>query len=342
MTNKEWFPTAKFGMMIHFGLYSLPAGEWKGQRMPYIGEWAQSYFRIPRAEYTQLAKAFNPICFNAEEWVLTAKSAGMQYLVVTSKHHEGFCLFDSEWDDYNVVKGTPFGRDIIAELSEACYKHGLKLGLYYSQELDWHEPDGGGYRSGHTNCGCMSWTNDWDYPDNDAKDFSRCFNGKIKTQFKELLTKYGDLCLIWCDTPHVITEEQSRELYDMIKTYQPDCLVNSRIGNGLGDYRSTGDNQVTFDKNAPPQPGVRPASARAAEVGVRTGLYECPATLNKTWGYKAFDCEWKDPQTVIDLKHKLNAQGINYLLNIGPDALGRLPAPAVDILRAVGEADKEG
>ncbi len=323
MTNRKWFKEAGFGMMIHFGLYSLPAGEWKGLRMPYIGEWAQSYFRIPNTEYGQLTKAFNPILFNAEEWVLTAKEAGMKYMVVTSKHHDGFCLFKSEYDKYNICDGTPFGRDMIAELAEACYKHGLKLGLYYSQELDWHEPNGGGYRSGHTNCNCMSWTNDWDYPDNDKKDFSQCFNTKIKTQFKEILTKYGELCLIWCDTPHVITPEQSNELYEMIKHYQPNALINSRIGNGVGDYESCGDNEIDFSK-------------KLGGVGHRTGLYECPATLNNTWGYKSFDNDWKNADKVKEIKDKLNSNGINYLLNIGPDALGRLPAPAVEILRQVG------
>ncbi len=311
---KDWFKQAKYGMMIHFGLYALPAGEWKGQRMPYIGEWAQSYFRIPRSEYAQLAKAFNPILFNADEWVMTAKEAGMEYMVVTSKHHDGFALFDSEWDDWNVVRGTPFGRDIIAELAESCYKHGLKLGLYYSQELDWHEPDGGGYTRGHTNVGGMSWTNDWDYPDNAGKDFTRCFEGKIKTQFREILTKYGDLCLIWCDTPFDITPEQSKELYDMIKHYQPNCLVNSRIGNGMGDYRSWGDNQIPDEY-------------------MKDGLFETPATLNDTWGFKYFDTNWKDADKVRELRDHLNSRGINYLLNIGPDYLGRLPAPAVDILK---------
>ena len=314
MDNKTWFKQAKYGMMIHFGLYALPAGEWKGQRMPCIGEWAQSYFRIPRDEYAGLAKVFNPILFNADEWVTTAKEAGMEYMVVTSKHHDGFALFDSAWDDWNVVRGTPFGRDIIAELAESCYKHGLKFGLYYSQELDWHEPDGGGYTRGHTNCGCMSWTNDWDYPDNDKKDFTRCFEGKIKTQFKEILTKYGDLCLIWCDTPFEITPEQSKELYDMIKHYQPDCLVNSRIGNGMGDYHSWGDNQIPDEY-------------------MKDGLFETPATLNDTWGFKYFDTNWKDADKVRELREHLNSRGINYLLNIGPDYLGRLPAPAVDILK---------
>ena len=332
MNNKEWFKEAKFGMMIHFGLYALPAGEWKGRRMPYIGEWAQSYFRIPNAEYGELAKAFNPILFNAEEWVLTAKSAGMKYMVVTSKHHEGFCLFKSEWDKYNIVDGTPFGRDIIAELAEACYKHGLKFGLYYSQELDWHDPNGGGYTVGHTNCGEMSWTNDWDYPENDKKDFSLCFNGKIKTQFREILTKYGDLAVIWCDTPFAITTGQSKELYDMIKKYQPNALINSRIGNGIGDYHSCGDNQIDFDRNNKPGADAK----RTGNVGEVTGLYECPATLNHTWGYKSFDNDWKDAKRVREIKEQLNSRGINYLLNIGPDYLGRLPAPAVEILREVG------
>ncbi len=327
MNNKEWFGEAKFGMMIHFGLYSLLGGEWKGQRMESIGEWIQSKYRIPNREYGELTRAFNPILFNAEEWVITAKNAGMQYLVVTSKHHDGFCLFDSEYDNYNCKSGTPFGRDMITEIAEACYKHGLKLGLYYSQELDWHEPNGGGYIAEHPNLG-MSWTNDWDFPDNDKKDYSLCFESKIKTQFKEILTKYGELCLVWCDTPHVINAQQSDELYEMIKKYQPDCLVNSRIGNGIGDYRSTSDNQIEFDN-------ANRKASKENVVGDRTGLFECPATLNKTWGYKSFDNDWKSAEDVRKIKQRLNDNGINYLLNIGPDPLGRLPAPALEILKAL-------
>ena len=320
MDNKEWFKNAGFGMMVHFGLYSVLGGEWKGQRMRYIGEWVQSKFRIPNAEYGQLTRAFNPIYFNAEEWVLTAKAAGMKYIVVTSKHHEGFALFDSEYDNYNAVKGTPFGRDIIAELAEACYKHGLKLGLYYSQDLDWHEENGGGYTCDHLNSDNMSWTNDWDYPDASKKDYSRCFETKIKTQMKEILTKYGDLLLVWCDTPRTISPAQSQELYDMIKHYQPDCLVNSRIGNGLGDYRSGHDNELTMN----------------GETGL---LCESPTTLNRTWGFKYYDDEWKSAERVKELRESLNANGVNYLVNVGPDWLGRLPAPAVDILKKVGQMD---
>ncbi len=329
LTNFEWFGEAKFGMMIHFGLYSLPAGEWKGVRAPF-GEWLQHYCRIPCREYEKLAKAFNPILFNAEEWVLTAKEAGMKYMVVTSKHHEGFCLFKSEYDNYNICDGTPFGRDMILELAEACYKHNLKFGLYYSQEIDWHEPNGGGF----THDGNDNWTNDWDYPDNGKKNYSECFDTKIKTQFKEILTKYGELGLVWCDTPRLITPEQSRELYDMIKLYQPNALINSRIGNGLGDYQSCNDNQLDFKDSTNVNKEAK------FTVGTRTGLYECPATLNRTWGYKSFDNDWKDAQRVIEIKERLNQNGINYLLNVGPDALGRLPAPAVDILKRVGKLQK--
>ena len=337
MDSKEWFRNAKFGLMIHWGLYSILGGEWKGQRMKGIGEWIQQYYRIPIAEYSQLAKIFHPIYFNAEEWVQLAKDAGMQYMVVTSKHHDGFCMFHTKVDRWNIVDATPFGRDIIAELAEACYKYGLKFGVYYSQELDWHEPNGGGWTRGKTWAGCSGhagdayWVNNWDFPDDAHKDFSQCFRDKIKPQVKELLTNYGDLCLIWFDTPDTITPEQSKELFDLVKHYQPNCLVNSRIGNGMGDYASCGDNQIEFKKEE-----ASKGKNKAAAVGQRYGLYECPATLNDTWGYKSFDNNWKSAARVKEIKEKLNQYGINYLLNVGPDGLGRIPGPALDILREVG------
>ena len=321
MMNKyEWFKQAKFGLMVHWGLYCLPAGEWKGQRMENIGEWLQAKYRIPNAEYHALAKAFNPILFNADEWVDLAVDAGMQYMVVTAKHHEGFAMYHSHVDKFNIVDATPFGRDVIGELADACARKGMKLGLYYSQELDWSEPDGGGYTRPRNNFyegSGVAWTNDWDFPDNAHKDFTKCFERKIKPQVREILTQYGELCLIWFDTPGVISPEQSRELVDMVHALQPNCLVNSRVGNGMGDYRSMGDNQIP-DETMP------------------EGLFESPATLNDTWGYKTFDNNWKDAETVLALKKHLNDRGLNYLLNVGPDYLGRIPAPAVEILRRAG------
>jgi alpha-L-fucosidase len=322
MNNKEWFRQAKFGMMVHWGLYALPAGEWNGQRTPFLGEWAQSYFRIPNQEYGALAGVFNPILFDAEAWVKLAVESGMRYLVVTSKHADGFALFRSRVDRFNIVDATPFKRDVIAELAKACDKHGLGFGLYYSQDVDWREPDGGGYLLGHTACEYMSWANDWDFPDNDKKVYTRCFDNKIKPQIEELLRNYGKLCLIWFDNPLTISPEQSTELYQMVKKYQPDCLINSRIGNGMGDYRSWGDNEIP-------------------DEFMKDGLFETPATLNDTWGYKSFDQNWKSAEEVSRLKTHLNSRGINYLLNVGPDYLGRIPAPSQEILRSVGREARE-
>ena len=319
MTNKEYFKKAGFGLMIHWGLYSLIGGEWRGERMDYIGEWAMSHFQIPNSEYEKLATVFNPIYFNADEWVLSAKEAGMEYIVITSKHHDGFALFHSENDPYNVVDATPFGRDVIRELAEACARHGMKFGLYYSQNIDWHEPHGGGYaeRFYHSNAGYMSWDNDWDFPDRANKNYLLCYEKKIKPQVKEILTKYGDLFLIWFDTALDIPEECSEELYQMVKTYQPDCLVNSRIGNGRGDYRSLGDNHLPEEYTEE--------------------LVEAPVTLNHTWGYKPFDEDYKSADEVLRILEKCQRCGANLLLNIGPDPLGRLPAPALAILREIGQ-----
>ena len=320
MDNKKRFAEAKFGMMIHWGLYSLLGGEWRGKRMDnYIAEWAQQYFRIPLEEYKRLCKAFNPVYFDADEWVSLAKKAGMKYVVLTSKHHDGFALFKSEASEYNVADATPFGRDVVAEIADACKRHGLRLGLYYSQDLDWEHPHGGGYTMGKVWCGDAAYlTNNWDYPDDNKKDYSICFEEKIKPQVKEILTKYGDLCLIWFDVPVTINAEQGKQLYDMVKFYQPDCLVNSRIGNGLGDYTSAEDNEIPKEN-------------------IGKVLYESPCTLNDSWGFKYYDSNWKSPDKVIELKNRLNSSGINYLLNVGPDGLGRIPAPSVDILREVGE-----
>ena len=319
--TKKWFREAGYGMMIHWGLYCLSGGEWRGRRLKYIGEWAQQYFRIPNAEYHQLAKAFNPILFNAEEWVRVAKDAGMRYVVFTAKHHEGFAMYHSHVSKFNVVDATPFGRDVTAELAEACYKHGLGLGLYYSQDLDWSHPHGGGYLSGKTwGKGEENgyWTNNWDFPDDAHKDYTICFEEKIKPQVEEILTQYGDLCLIWFDTPQTIRPDQSEELYQLVRKHQPGCLVNSRIGNGRGDYTSADDNELPSDDKS----GM---------------LYETPATLNDTWGYKPFDTNWKSAERVVELRRLIASHHANYLLNVGPDALGRLPAPACDILRRAGE-----
>ncbi len=329
MSNREWFKNAEYGMMAHWGLYSILGGEYKGRRVLDYAEWIQSYMPIPNKEYEQYAKIFNPIYFNADEWIRLAKECGMKYFVFTSKHHDGFAMFKSEADKYNIVDATPFGRDVVAELGEACYKHGLKFGLYYSQELDWHHPHGGGYDN-EAGCSGVSWDNSWDFPDREKKDFSICFEEKIKPQVKEILTKYGELCLIWFDVPHTITPEQSLELNRLVKTYQPDCLINSRIGNGAYDYVSLGDNEypTEFKETESSDPNSLDGFKYSPY-----GLYETAGTLNSSWGYKYYDQNWVTPEEIAERRKRLNSLGVNYLLNIGPDHLGRIPSFSAEALK---------
>ena len=336
MDAHKWFKEAKYGMMVHWGLYSLLGGEYKGEKVSSYAEWAQTYFRIPNAEYEKLATAFNPVYFNADEWVRFAKECGMKYIVVTSKHHEGFAMFKSRADKFNVVDATPFGRDVMAELAEACYKHDMKLGLYYSQDLDWHEKNGGGYLSNHIPNAGTTWDNSWDFPDEEHKDFTECFENKTMPQVEEILTGYGDLCLIWFDVPMTINESQSRRIYEAVKKYQPNCLINSRLGNGAYDYVSLGDNEIP-DK-------LEDTTGKAVDMnsigGFKPspyGLYETAATLNDTWGFSYHDHNWKTPEFIRSTREKLNGMGINYLINVGPDPLGRITADAQRILRGAAK-----
>lgn len=334
MNNIQWFKEAKYGMMAHWGLYSLLAGEYRGRRVRTYAEWIQSYAAIPNAEYEQLAKCFNPIYFDADEWIRLAKDSGMKYFVFTSKHHDGFAMFHSKADKFNIVDATPFGRDVVRELAEACYKHGLKFGLYYSQELDWHHEHGGGYDR-FSRCAGVSWDNSWDFPDRAKKDFSICFEEKIKPQVEELLKNYGELCLIWFDVPHTITKEQSLELNHLVKKLQPHCLINSRIGNGAYDYVSLGDNEYPTER--PAAQGSEDPNSLDGYKYSPYGLYETAGTLNSSWSFKYFDQNWLTAEAVTERRRRLNELGINYLLNVGPDGLGRIPSFCYDILLNAAE-----
>ena len=220
----RWWREARFGMFIHWGIYAVPAGVWKGEDIAGIGEWIMNRARIPVEEYAKLAKKFNPVKFNATEWVRVAKTAGMKYIVITSKHHDGFALFDSPSNDYNIVTRTPWGRDPMKALAEACGKAGLRLCFYYSQSQDWRDPNG--------------WSNDWDY-DESKKDYGEYLRRKVKPQLRELLTQYGPIGLIWFDTPQGITRGQSEDLKRLVRELQPDCIVSGRIGSDIGDSLRT-------------------------------------------------------------------------------------------------------
>ena len=265
-----------------------------------------------------------------------AKECGIDYFVITSKHHEGFALFHSQASAFNAYDATPFHRDIIAELAEACYKHSLKFGLYYSQDLDWHEPHGGGYLSNHLGCSGTAWGNNWDFPNDDEKNFDICFREKILPQVEEILKNYGDLCLIWFDVPMTINDSQSREIFNAVKRYQPECLINSRLGNGAYDYVSLGDNEIPEK-----MPEGKLDNVNMNDIGgfkpSPYGLYETAATLNDSWGYCAWDHNWKSPERVAEIRRHLNSMGINYLLNVGPDARGRIPVASQEILRKAAE-----
>ncbi|BDR57471.1 alpha-L-fucosidase [Xylocopilactobacillus apis] len=316
-------------MMIHWGLYSLLAGEYKGKSAGNYAEWIQSRLQIPNAEYEKLTSIFNPIYFDAREIVALAKNCGMQYLVVTTKHHDGFAMYHSLVDSYNIYDATPFHRDVIAEFASACDSAGLKFGVYYSQDLDWHEPNGGGYTANDVESAGTTWDNSWDFVQHD-KDFSQCFHDKILPQIKEIMTNYGEIATAWFDVPMTLNLEQSQEIYDVVKSLQPNCLINSRLGNGKYDYVSLGDNEIPARKNEAKDVDY---NALGGFKPSPNGLYETAATMNDSWGFSYRDQNWKSPTEIHQSKNHLNHLGINYLLNVGLDGLGRVPVPAAEILR---------
>lgn len=300
-TRQKWFKDAKYGLFIHWGLYALLAGEYKGQKTGHIAEWIMNYLDIPAAEYRELARSFKAEGFCADEIVRRAKEEwGMQYLVFTSKHHEGFAMWDSKCSSYNVAKAAPYGKDVLKEFQLACEKYGMKFGLYYSQAQDWDDPDGYAYGK-----------------DNSRKNFRSYLDRKCIPQLKELLTEYGEISLLWFDTPMEMTQEESRELINLVKSLQPACIISGRIGNGLGEYLSTGDN---FIPRLPYE-----------------GDWEVPATMNDTWGYNKDDHNWKEANDIIRILLKIVSRGGNYLLNVGPDGNGRIPEVCCEVLGEVGK-----
>lgn len=303
MDRLQWWREARFGMFIHWGIYAGYAGRYQGREVPGASEWIMLGGKIPYKDYAKITEVFNPVEFDAEEWVRIAYEAGMRYIVITAKHHDGFAMFHSQCDPYNIVDATPFKRDPLAELAEACEKYGITLCVYYSQALDWAHPN--------------AWGNDWDYGDDADKDFEVYLNEKCLPQLTELLTHYGRIGLVWFDMPSHLTPEQSKRIADHVHALQPDCLVSGRIGNGLADYKSSSDNSipflpVTFD-------------------------WESPGTLNRTWGYKESDHDWKSAPELVRKLVNIAGKNGNYLLNVGPDGLGRIPEGSQKILKEIGD-----
>ncbi|QHI69131.1 alpha-L-fucosidase [Tichowtungia aerotolerans] len=304
----SWWREARFGMFIHWGLYSIPAGIWNGREIPGIGEQILRFGQIPMAEYERLAADFNPVNFDADAIVKLAVDAGMKYLVFTAKHHDGFAMFKSDADPFNVVDATPFGRDVVAELAEACERAGIRFCIYYSQRQDWHHPDGS----------WKEWPEQHPVPfDERDVDFNRCMTEKCIPHMKELMTRYGRIGLVWYDTPVDSTPEQSRAFTELVHDLQPDCLVCDRVGTGFGDYAVLGDNEFPYCS--------------------RNMDGEVPATMNNSWGYKSTDSNWKSVEQLLYSLIRSAANGCNYLLNIGPKSDGSIPAESVERLRAIGD-----
>jgi alpha-L-fucosidase len=303
----KWWREARFGMFIHWGLYSVPAGTYHGKKIDGIGEWIMNQGEIPVAEYAGYAKRFNPVKFNADEWVSIAKNAGMKYMVITSKHHDGFAMFHSKASPYNIVDATPFGRDPLKELAAACKKQGIKLGFYYSQAQDWHHPGGFAYATNGRKQG------HWDKAQDG--DFHQYIRQVAIPQVREILTNYGDVAVLWWDTPAGMNRAEVRELAGLLKL-QPQIIANNRLGNG-----------VEGDTETPEQ--FIPATGYP-------GDWETCMTMNDTWGYKSYDNNWKPKETLIRNLIDIASKGGNYLLNVGPTNEGLIPPASVERLHQVG------
>jgi alpha-L-fucosidase len=298
-----WWREARFGLFIHWGVYSVPAGTHKGEQIENIGEWIMHYGQIPVAEYQQYAKQFNPVDYDPEAWVLMAKDAGMKYIVITAKHHDGFALFETQASDWNVVEATPYGKDLLKPLAEAARKHGIKLGFYYSQAQDWVHP-GGSFWDGEG----------WDpAQEGSMDDYLRDI---AVPQVRELFTNYGEVSILWWDTPIDMTAERAA-MFDGLVDLQPGIIVNNRLLYGVdGDLR-------TPEQHIP-----------------ATGLdfdWEACQTMNTTWGYKSYDDDWKSSEQLIRNLVDVASKGGNYLLNVGPMANGEIPQASVERLQDVGE-----
>ena len=298
-----WWREARFGLFIHWGVYAVPAGTHKGEQIENIGEWIMHYGKIPVAEYQQYAKQFNPVKYDPEAWVRMAKDAGMKYIVITAKHHDGFALFDTAVSDWNIVEATPYGKDVLKPLAEAARKHGIKLGFYYSQAQDWIHP-GGSTWEGHG----------WDpAQEGSMDDYLRDI---AVPQVRELFTNYGEISILWWDTPIDMTPERAA-MFDGLVDLQPGIIVNNRLLYGVdGDLR-------TPEQHIP-----------------ATGLdydWEACQTMNTTWGYKSYDDEWKSSEQLIRNLVDVASKGGNYLLNVGPMANGEIPSASIERLKDVGE-----
>lgn len=301
-TSMAWWRESRFGMFVHWGVYSSLAGTYGGKQAHGAGEWIMNRAHIPCAEYREYAKQFNPLKYDADAWVRVAKSAGMRYIVITAKHHDGFALYGSEASSWNVVKATPYGKDLLAPLADACRRHDMMLGFYYSQAQDWN--NGGAAGGGK-----------WDKTQERSMDE---YIDKIAVpQIRELLTNYGEFpAVLWWDTPADMNVERASKIVSLLKM-KPGVLCNNKLGGGYAGDFQTEENRI-------------PVSA------IENADWETCMSINSTWGYKSYDNNWKSTTTLIRNLVDIASKGGNYLLNVGPTAEGEIPQPAVERLTEIG------
>jgi len=328
-SKMEWWREARFGMFIHWGPYSIWGGVYHGHQQRRGGaEWIMNRCKIPVAEYQQAAAMFNPVKYNAESFVLLAKEAGMKYIIITSKHHDGFAMFKSAASKFNIVDFTPYKKDVLDELAKACRKHGMKLGFYYSQAQDWNNPGGSVARKEMSE----GWANPdsvkidaytaanngyWD-PAQQTRSMEDYIDQVAVPQVRELLTNYGDVAVIWWDTPTRMTDEFAEKLNAELAKY-PQVITNDRLKrpNYPGDYK-TPEQRI-------PDP---------SELG--NFDWETCMTMGSSWGYKSWDTNWKTTELLIRNLINIVSKGGNYLLNVGPTAEGEIPQQSIDGLKAIG------
>lgn len=312
-----WFREAKFGMFIHWGLYSVPAGIWADKKFGGGVEWILAQAQIKVNDYQPLIKQFNPTKYNAKEWVRIAKDAGMKYIVITSKHHEGFGLWDSRLTDWDIAN-TPYKKDLLKQLAEACKEAGIKLCFYHSI-MDWHHPDYLPRRG-------------WDPRPEHKANFEN-YVKFMKAQLKELLTNYGDIGILWFDGEweSTWTHEMGKDLYSYVRKLQPDIIINNRVDKGrAGMAGMTQGDHFAGDYGTPEQ--EIPAN------GFGPGIdWESCMTMNDTWGYSSHDLNWKSSAKLVQNLVDCVSKGGNYLLNVGPTAEGLIPQPSIDRLADVGK-----
>jgi len=320
----RWWREARFGMFIHWGLYAVPAGEYNGKRSDKIGEWIMEWANIPRADYEKFAAQFNPVKFNAKEWVRIARDAGMKYIVITSKHHDGFAMYDSQVSKYDIVDATPYHKDPMKELAAETKSQGLKFCFYYSI-LDWHYP--------------AAYV---EAPGKDPTAGNRTTKLKpggkeeyvkyMKAQLRELITNYNP-AVLWFDGEWQDwwTEADGKDLYQYVRSLKPDIIINNRVGKGRQGMQgcSKTDQEYSGDFGTPEQ--QIPAN------GLPGVDWESCMTMNTTWGYKSYDDKWKSPEVIIRNLIDIASKGGNYLLNVGPTAEGEIPGPSVERLGQVGK-----